>query len=107
MLPGPPSYNLFLRTAVLTSAYVSVSRGVRRSGVKIGQLSNESLIDCVTGRGEGRDREEDAEVERFLQLYCENLGLNLPPAQLHALRAQVRQIVREQGEGGSDSDDSS
>lgn len=73
---------------------------MRRSGVTTGYLSEEGLRDCVAGRGSGQDRGEDAEVERFLQLYCENLGIDLPPAQMHSLRAQIRQLVRQQRGGG-------
>jgi len=75
--------------------------GVRRSGVTMGHLSEEALRDCMEGRGVGEDRGEDTEVERFLQLYCENLGIELPPAQMHSLRAQIRQLVRQQRAGGS------
>jgi hypothetical protein len=84
-------------------------RGVRRSGIKVGHISEDDVNRIVAGEGIGggsnSNRGEDAEVERFLQIYLHNLGLSLPPQQLDALRAQIRQMVRERSRGDSDVSD--
>lgn len=82
-------------------------RGVRRSGIKVGHISEDDVNRIVAGEGigGGSNRGEDAEVERFLQIYLHNLGLSLPTQQLDALRAQIRQMVRERSRGDSDVSD--
>ena len=81
-------------------------RGVRRSAVKARLVSRETLSgDYISNNQNGiSDTAMNNEIERLLEIYSENLGVNLHPVQQAALRAQLRTLIMQEQMGNGDSE---